>query len=245
MPTLFVVIPVFNESKTLRELLAAVQSVALPSGWTLESIIVDDGSDAITAREIECLERSSHRPLIALRHAVNCGKGAALRTGFTRAIARSSHPSDAVIVQDADLEYDPHEYVRLLEALTESQYTVAVFGNRWHLPTGCTGWKRRVHRVGNGVLTWVSNLATGLGVSDMECCYKLVTVCVLKALMPSLTENRFGIEPQLTAALARAGVRVIEVPVSYRPRSFRDGKKIGPVDGIRALWVIVRSKFIG
>ncbi len=243
VPTLFVVMPIFNEPTTFRGSLARVQSVVLPVGWTLAPILVDDGSDSATASEIDAVVRAADPPLAFERHAVNRGKGAALQSGFARAIALARDPNDAVIIQDADLEYDPNDFVALLNALEPAPAKSAVFGNRWHGRSTRTGWKSRIHRRGNRLLTRASNLATGLVISDMECCYKLFSVRVLREILPALTENRFGIEPQIAAALARVGVRVVEAPVSYAPRSLRAGKKIGPRDGIRALWVIARSMF--
>lgn len=241
MPTLYVVIPIFNEPNTLRALLARVNAVTLPSGWTLAPILVDDASDTQTAQMIDALARESMPPLSVERHAVNQGKGAALRTGFARALALTHADDDAVIIQDADLEYDPQDFIAILAALAPLPLNSAVFGNRWHRGSQRTGFKNRIHRFGNRLLTRASNLATGLTISDMECCYKLFSVPVLREILPALTENRFGIEPQIAAALARSNVRVVEVPVSYSPRSFSQGKKIGPRDAIRALWVIARS----
>lgn len=243
MPTLFVVIPIFNEPNTLRALLARVNAVVLPTGWHFAAILVDDGSDCQTARTIDVLVRESNLPITLERHAVNQGKGAALRTGFSRALSLARAGNDAVIIQDADLEYDPQDFIPMIAALIPPPGLCAVFGNRWHRKAPRRGFTSRVHRFGNRSLTLASNLATGLVVSDMECCYKLFSVQVLREILPALTENRFGIEPQIAAALARFNVRVVEVPVSYSPRSFSEGKKIGPRDAIRALWVIARSAF--
>jgi glycosyltransferase involved in cell wall biosynthesis len=174
-----------------------------------------------------------------LVHPSNRGKGAALMTGFDDVLRRASD-ADAVLVQDADLEYDPSDYPALVAAAS-APGTDAVFGNRWERAPRDTGY-RRLHAAANGLLTRASNLATGLGVRDMECCYKLLPVPLLRRVRPWLSEERFGIEPQIAAALARLGARVAEVPVGYAPRSFSQGKKIRWTDGVRAIWVIARER---
>lgn len=199
--------------------------------------LVDDGSssDAVSVAEEICTKHQVR----FLRHERNRGKGAALRTGFADVLTRAAD-TDVVIVQDADLEYDAGNYAALLAPIA-SGAADAVFGNRWshadHLKLG-----RRLHRAMNGALTLVSNALSGLRVSDMECCYKLFRVPVLRALLPSLSEDRFGIEPQIAAALGRQRIRLGEVPVEYAPRSFAEGKKIRPRDGLRAVWVIARER---
>ncbi len=241
MPTLFVVIPVFNEPQTLREVVHRVAAVPLEGSWQKQIVLVDDGSDAPTAIVATELARELPDLVSAIRHQVNRGKGAALRTGFEHAISRSSGPKDCVIIQDADLEYDPTDFITLVQLLESHKHNCAVFGNRWHRGTVEPGVRGRLHMCANRTLTWASNLATGLRVADMECCYKLLPVALLKRILPRLTEQRFGIEPQIAAALARDGTSVVELPVSYSPRSFKAGKKIGPIDGVRAIWVILRS----
>lgn len=235
--------PVFNEPHTLRVALERVRGVILPSGWSLATILIDDGSDSETMAAISALSQDGTHGLDCHRHNANRGKGAALQTGFARAIARSRDDGDAVVIQDADLEYDPNDFIALISALSTVPPQNAVFGNRWHAPTSGRGWTGRIHRFGNRVLTLASNLATGLSVSDMECCYKVIPITVLRNILPSLTEERFGIEPQIAAALARFRVPVTEIPISYAPRSFSQGKKIGPRDGIRAFWVIALAVF--
>ena len=235
--------PIFNEPATLRACFARVRAARLPDSWTLAPILVDDGSDAATAGAIDALARGSESPVDIQRHRTNRGKGAALQTGFARAIELSKSDCDCVVIQDADLEYDPYDFLALIGALAPFPARCAVFGNRWHAGREPRGWKHGLHRLGNWFLTGASNLATGLAISDMECCYKLIPIGILRDLLPSLTEERFGIEPQIAAALARLKVEVAEVPVAYAPRSFTQGKKIGPRDGVRAIWVIARSKF--
>ncbi|GDY05627.1 glycosyl transferase [Phycisphaerae bacterium] len=243
MPILFVVIPVFNEPATLGDCVRKVAAVALPTAWTLRIVLINDGSDSATRFATEQLAAQFSNSLTLLHHPVNRGKGAALQTGFAHVVRTSNDERDAMIIQDADLEYDPNDFVHLIRAIESNATNCSAFGNRWHngsVQPGAKGW---LHMRANRLLTTLSNLATGLRVTDMECCYKIIPVEALRKILPLLTENRFGIEPQIAAALARTGVLVVEVPVSYSPRSFKEGKKIGPIDGFRALWVIFRSKF--
>jgi len=193
-------------------------------------IFVDDGSSDGTR---EVLERHRGEPdVTVLTHPSNRGKGAALKTGFAQA------RGDAVIVQDADLEYDPGDYLRLIQPIVEDEADV-VYGSRFG------GDRRRVtgfwHFAGNRLLTLVSNAFTNLNLSDMETCYKVFRRDVIGRIGPMLVEQRFGVEPELTARLARLpGVRIVERPVSYAGRSYAQGKKIGWRDALRALWAILR-----
>ena len=242
MPVLFAVIPVYDEPHTLALCVANVMAVQLPAQWSLQVIVVDDASGAATAtvaREISQLYKGSNSQFELLTHAVNLGKGAALRTGFERALQQASD-MDAVITQDGDLEYDPNDYPTLLNALS-SEPLAAVFGNRWGHALGGGVW-RIFHTGVNRLLTFLSNQITGFDISDMETGYKLFRAPLLRKILPMLTEDRFGIEPQMTAALARAGARLSEVPIHYAPRDREGGKKIGPLDGLRALWVIARER---
>jgi len=244
VPILFCVIPVFNEPGTLERCVERVLAATLPSAWSLSAIMIDDASEEETrAAAARLVEAQRGRPgrIELLTHLVNRGKGAALRTGFRRVLERSCDDADAVIIQDADLEYDPGDYTALLEALPPGG-AGAVFGNRW-AGAGEATLVRRLHRGANRFLTRLSNLLTGFRIGDMECCYKLLPLPLLRRILPQLTEDRFGVEPQLTAALAREGAEVIEVPVRYAPRGFDAGKKIGMRDGVRAVWVIVRERF--
>lgn len=269
MPTLFVVMPVYNEERTLEECVRRVVAAPLPPGWTQALVLVDDCSADSAGRSALHLAEALHeegRDVTLERHGQNRGKGAAIRTGFDVVLARceaDAHSRDAVIIQDADLEYDPRDYAALLEPLIprtgrtgeisqsnpSSRSTVhadAVYGNRWGArwrgAEASRGLRRRVHRFGNACLTAASNLLTGLRLNDMECCYKVLPVELLRRVQPHLSEERFGIEPQITAVLARLGCRVVEVDVAYAPRGFNEGKKIGLRDAIRALWVLLRER---
>lgn len=238
MPVLHVVVPCFNEPGTLDAVLASIAKAGWPDGWRAEVTVVDDGSEPAAARIAADSCRTHGATLV--RHEVNRGKGAAIRTGFALAASRAGD-GDAAAIHDADLEYDPQDLATLLERLPGHD---AVFGNRWGSAAD-PRIKRRAHRFLNRLLTGASNLLTGLAIHDMECCHKLFTIEALRPMLPELTEERFGIEPQLAAVAARHRLRVAEAPVSYRPRGFAEGKKIRARDGVRALLVIVRERFRG
>ena len=222
-PLLSVVMPCFNELATIEEIVNRV----LKSTYVRQLVIVDDGSTDGTRDYLEslCDERVT---VVFQPH--NQGKGAALRTGFERCLG------PFVIVQDADLEYDPNEYGLVLEPLMSGQADV-VYGSRF-----LTGRPHRVlffwHSLGNKFLTMLSNMLTNLNLTDMETCYKAFRVEVIQSL--DLTEDRFGIEPEITAKVARAGWRVWEVGISYAGRTFDEGKKIGWRDGFRAIVVLFK-----
>lgn len=220
---LSVVIPVYNEEATLAGILARVSRVPIPK----EIIVVDDGSTDGTRMILEtCAPVAGLRVLLQPR---NAGKGAALRAGF--AAARG----DVIIVQDADLEYDPRDFPRLLQPILAGQADV-VYGSRF---LGAAPQDpSRLHRWGNSLLTRLSNLHTGLALTDMETCYKAFRREVLELI--AIEQNRFGFEPEVTAKLARQGARILEVPITYRARSYAAGKKIGFRDAINALYCIVR-----
>ena len=237
VPTLHLVIPFLNEFPTLERAVRRVVAAPLPDGWTRRSIMVDDGSRPDAARLADALE-SEIEELVLLRHPRNRGKGAAVRTGFQH-IADTATDEDVVGIQDADLEYDPADLGRLLDILCKDNGD-AIYGNRWTAPP--TSLKARIHRAGNRMLTRFSNACTGFDLADMECCYKLLRMPTLRTILPDLDEERFGIEPQITAALARHGARVLEGPVSYKPRGFEEGKKIGLRDAVEAIRVMRRER---
>lgn len=246
MPLLHVVVPVYNERGTLDPCLRRVIGAPLPEGWSKQLHLVDDCSEpdaaASAAKTVETLAAEGI-PITLDRHEVNRGKGAGLQTGFDRVLSEAAD-DDLVIIQDADLEYDPNDYASLMAPILEGRVNV-VLGTRWGEHIVLDSMKRRIHAWGNGMLTKMSNLMTGHRVSDMECCYKLFRVPLLRKLRPSLTEERFGIEPQMVAGLSRLGETIEEVPIAYDPRGLADGKKIGWRDGCRALWVITRERFRG
>lgn len=225
-----VVIPIFNESATIEQIVDAVNGVSLK----IELIAVDDGS---TDRSLEILRRLKEEGRIdqLLVHESNRGKGAALKSGFDAA------SGDIIIVQDADLEYDPNEYRKLLQPILDGKADV-VYGSRF-----MGGEPHRVlyfwHYVGNRALTILSNMVTNLNLTDMETCYK----CFRKEVLSGLTiqERGFGVEPELTAKVARGGWRVYEVGISYSGRTYAEGKKIGWKDGVHALFCIIRYGLFG
>ena len=225
---LSVVIPVYNEEATVERLIARVREVALD----IEVVCIDDASTDGTLAVLERLAETRVIDVLA-RHEKNRGKGAAVRTGIEHATG------DVIVIQDADLEYDPRELPRLLEPIADGRAD-AVFGSRF-----LSGPHRVLyfwHRVGNGVLTLVSNMLTDLNLTDMETCYKMVRADLLKTL--PLRTDRFGIEPELTARLAQAGARIYEVPISYNGRTYAEGKKIGWKDGVAAFWHILRANLL-
>ncbi len=245
MPTLHIVIPVFNEPSTLEPCLRRVLAAPLPPGWRRQIELVDDHSDADHFPAVEQLLqqlKSENQPVAFHHHTFNRGKGAALQTGFDAILASDAPDDDLVIIQDADLEYDPNDYAALMQPIIDGDAD-AVLGTRWGSHYHYKSLKHRIHAWGNAVLTALSNAMTGYRVSDMECCYKVFSVGLLRSLRPLLTEQRFGIEPQIVAGLSRLGAHVAEVPVRYDPRGMTAGKKIGWKDGVRALLVIARERF--
>jgi glycosyltransferase involved in cell wall biosynthesis len=223
---LSVVIPVYNEIRTVAEVVRQVQAAGVPC----EIILVDDGSTDGTRALLESWRGQPGLEIVL--HPRNQGKGAAVKTGFERA------RGDAVIIQDADLEYDPSEYRKLLQPIVENEADV-VFGSRFKSATRAVDgfW----HVFGNRAVTFVSNLFTNRHLSDIETCYKVFRRDVVQRITPTLREQRFGIEPEITAKVASLrDVRIYELPIRYRPRTYAEGKKITWRDGIASLWCAVR-----
>lgn len=224
---LSVIVPTFNEARTIDEVIRRVRATGLPC----ELIVVDDGSHDGTRESLARYTQDAD--MVTMFHPRNRGKGAALKTGFLQATG------DIVLVQDADLEYDPADYERLLEPILDDRADV-VFGSRFLAPPAAVQ-SSRAHRFANRALTAFSNRFTGLRLTDMETCYKVFRRDVIQQIAPTLQESGFGIEPELTAKVARLpGVRVLEVPIRYSARSYVEGKKIGWRDGLWAIWCAMR-----
>jgi glycosyltransferase involved in cell wall biosynthesis len=221
-----VVIPVYNEATTVKELIARVQSVPIDK----EIIIVDDGSSDGTRDVLRGMQGQER--LTILFHEKNQGKGAALRTAFQQV------KGDIVIIQDADLEYDPQEYGKLIRPILDGKAD-AVYGSRF------LGGPHRVllfwHYVGNKILTLFSNMLTNLNLTDMETCYKVFKASLLKQF--TIESNRFGVEPEITTKLAKLKCRIYEVDISYSGRDYTEGKKINWKDGIAAFYWIIKFTF--
>ena len=229
MPTVSIVIPCFNEASTLEQVVDKVLSAPVAH---MEVIVVDDGSTDGTAEVLR--EKVAPRVARVLFHERNRGKGAALRTGFAAATG------EIVIVQDADLEYDPRDYPRLLQPILEDRADV-VFGSRFS-----GGESHRVlyfwHSVMNKLLTLLSNMLTDLNLTDMEVCYKVFRRSVIERI--TIEEDRFGFEPEITAKVAKLRCRIFEVGISYSGRTYEEGKKIGWRDGVRAVWCILKYNLL-
>jgi glycosyltransferase involved in cell wall biosynthesis len=224
---LSVIVPVYNERKTIEEIIRRVQAVDLD--LEKEIIVVDDGSTDGTREALQSLALAELRVVV---HEKNKGKGAALRSGFDRA------EGDIILIQDADLEYDPREYPKLLEPILDGRADV-VYGSRF------LGGPHRVlyfwHYVGNRFLTTFSNMISNLNLTDMETCYKVLRRDVLQKI--NLKSPRFGFEPEITVKLAKLRCRIYEVPISYSGRDYAEGKKIGWKDGLAAFFHLIRFRF--
>jgi glycosyltransferase involved in cell wall biosynthesis len=219
-----VLVPAYNEGPTVARVFERLAAVPL----TLEVVAVNDGSSDDTGRQLDALAARGRIQRV-IHHPENRGKGAAIRTAIAAATG------DVMVVQDADLEYDPGEFPRLIGPILDGRAD-AVYGSRF------LGGPHRVlffwHSVGNTVLTLLSNMLTDLNLTDMETCYKMVRADLMKRL--PLTSDRFGFEPEITARLARAKARIYEMPISYSGRTYAEGKKISWRDGVAALWHILR-----
>ena len=233
MPLLSILVPLYNEEEFIVPLLERVLAARLPEGVEREIIVVDDGSQDGSAELAEEMQRAHADRIRLIRHPRNWGKGAAVRT------AAAHSRGEFCIIQDADLEYDPREYPHLLRPLLEG-HADAVYGSRF-MVTG----ERRVlyfwHALANHFLTTLTNMVADVNLTDVETCYKAMRTSLLRSI--PIRQNRFGIEPELTIKLARRQVRIYETPVSYHGRTYEEGKKIGLLDALEAVWVILRYAF--
>jgi glycosyltransferase involved in cell wall biosynthesis len=224
---LSVIVPVYNERKTIEEVIRRIQAVGL--GLEQEIIVIDDGSTDGTREVLQSLDLPRLKVVLQEK---NRGKGTALRAGFDRA------DGDIILIQDADLEYDPREYPRLLEPILDGRADV-VYGSRF------LGGPHRVlyfwHYIGNRFLTTFSNMLSNLNMTDMETCYKVFRRDVLRKIR--LKSPRFGFEPEITVKLAKLRCRIYEVPISYSGRDYAEGKKIGWKDGLAAVFHLIRFRF--
>jgi glycosyltransferase involved in cell wall biosynthesis len=233
---LSVVIPVYNEEKTLANLVKAVAAVPIRKQIILVDDASKDQSRAVMQDIAASFKADPNNSITLLHHEQNRGKGAALRTGFAQATG------SAVIIQDADLEYNPDEYPMLLKPIIEGKADV-VYGSRFlgnHEHRVLYYW----HSVGNRFLTTLSNFFTNLNLTDMETCYKVFRRECIQEILPKLQQERFGFEPEVTAHIARRGYRIYEIGISYSGRTYKEGKKIGWKDGFKAIWCILKYGLI-
>jgi glycosyltransferase involved in cell wall biosynthesis len=236
MPKLSILIPAYNEGRTIHLILDKVKAVQLIGGYTKEVIIVNDCSKDNTEEAILSYKQQHPDLEIAyFKHEVNKGKGAAIHTAINKAVG------DVCIVQDADLEYDPEEFNILLKPIIDG-FADVVFGSRF-----MGGNPHRVlffwHTIGNKFLTFLSNMMTNLNLTDMETCYKMFKTEIIQSI--KLNEKRFGFEPEITAKIAKVSkIRIYEVGISYYGRTYEEGKKIGWKDGFRAIYCILKYRFI-
>lgn len=234
--TLSIIIPVFNEEKTIKELLKKVNKVKLPRGISKEIVIVDDCSTDQTTKII--VEQKTIRYKY-IKHQKNLGKGAAVRTGLTHS------SGDIIIIQDGDLEYDPGDYVKLLQPVLENSALV-VYGTRLkNYPLKFWGKDKTTlptHLIANRFLTFLTNFLYGGRLSDMETGYKLFRKDVIKNFL--IWSKGFDFEPEITAKILKLKIPIIEVPIKVRPRTYKEGKKIGWKDGLMAVWALIKYRII-
>jgi len=222
---LSIVMPVYNEEKTLIEILKKVKSLDIDK----EIIIVDDGS---TDKTKEILKTINNKDIKIFFHNKNQGKGAAIRTGLSHATG------DAIVIQDADLEYNPNEFYNMLDILKQEEYDV-IYGSR--MIGKLTGFKIRSHYLGNKILSLVTTALYFNKITDMETCYKMFKKEVVEGMQ--LKSNSFNIEPEITAKILKRGYKIKEIPISYNCRTFEEGKKINWKDGVKAIYYLIKYRF--
>ena len=233
MLSLSIIIPVYNEERTVAELLDRVWELPLTGGYTKQVIVVDDASRDGSNAAIRSWMANGRADVLFLTHEKNKGKGGAIHTGLKAATG------DFVVIQDADLELDPSDINRLLDHAITHQLDV-VYGSRFLNPSARQSWSLSL--VANKFLTWLTGFLVGKKITDMETCYKLMRAHMIKSL--SLVEQRFGFEPEITMKLLRKrGIRFGEIAIRYQPRTHAEGKKIGWKDGVRAMWCLVKYRF--
>lgn len=232
---LSIIIPIFNEERTISQILNLVKKVKLPKELTKEIIVIDDASSDLTPSIL-----AEQKILLKyFRHSKNLGKGAAVKTGLQKA------SGDVFIIQDADLEYNPQDYLRLLKPILEENKQV-VYGTRLkNYPLKLWGKGKTVlptHLLANKFLTFLTNILYGSELTDMETCYKVFTKEAIRNI--NLKSNRFDFEPELTAKILKKGVKIVEVPITTRPRTYSEGKKIGLMDGLMAILTLFKYRFV-
>jgi len=231
---LSIIIPVFNEEKTIGQILSKVKFAKLPSGYIKEIIVVDDASSDLTSDILKKI-----KGIKVIRQGENGGKGTAVRTGIL------ASTGEIILIQDADLEYDPDDYIKLIEPIIKGKAEV-VYGSRLsNYPLKIFGKKKTplvTHYLGNRLLTYVTSLLYGNEISDMETCYKVFKKEVIKGM--KINAKRFEFEPEITAKIMKKGIKIFEVPIKVKPRGYEEGKKITWRDGFIALWTLIKYRFV-